>query len=102
MGRHCCLYYSLLPLIESRAGIIQVLKRITDTSALMRHEVTEFTTPQSETRSHTPGEDTTIQLKKVLVAIDGSLSSLRALSYADSIFARVYGTCYGPMMRKNQ
>jgi urea-proton symporter len=78
----------LLPLIESRVGIIQVLKRITDTSALMRHEVTEFTTPQSETRSHTPGEDTTIQLKKVLVAIDGSLSSLRALSYADSIFAK--------------
>jgi nucleotide-binding universal stress UspA family protein len=78
----------LLPLIESRAGIMQVLKRMTDTSALMRHGVSDSTTPPSETRFHTPEEDTTIQLKKVLVAIVGSLSSLRALSYAESIFTR--------------
>lgn len=77
----------LLPLVESRAGIMQVLKKITDTSSLMKYVEREFRPPQLETRAYTPEEGATaVQAKRVLVAIDGSLSSLRALTYADSLF----------------
>lgn len=77
----------LLPLVESRAGIMQVLKKITDTSSLMKYVEREFRPPQLETRAYTPEEGATaVQAKRALVAIDGSLSSLRALTYADSLF----------------
>lgn len=84
----------LLPLIESRAGILQVLKGISDTSIL--HKGTEAKLVQMRARARVyPNEegDKGIEVIRILVAIDGSFASLRALSYAESLFK------YVPMAR---
>ncbi|MDQ3883284.1 MAG: universal stress protein, partial [Thermoproteota archaeon] len=70
----------LLPLVESRVGIVKVLNRISQASVV--EQVTErnalYPAPDSE------GE----QQKRILVPVDGSHQSLRALDYAASIYNR--------------
>lgn len=86
----------LLPLIESRAGILQVLKGISDT--LILHKGTEAKLVRMRARARVyPNEegDKGVEVTRVLVAMDGSFASLRALSYAESLFkyvpmARIY------------
>jgi SSS family transporter len=67
----------LLPLIESRAGIIKVLKRIGQGSLV--EEVTEHNSYYAH--------DSTRYQKRILVPVDGSQQSLRALDYAASIYS---------------
>jgi urea-proton symporter len=66
----------LLPLMESRTGIAKVLKRIGQGSS---EEMAEHNTYDA----HDPG----IHQKRILVPVDGSQHSLRALNYAASIYA---------------
>lgn len=68
----------LLPLIESRVGIVKVLKRMGQGSVV--EEMTERNT------YHTP--DPPIFQKRILVPVDGSQQSLRALDYAANIYYR--------------
>jgi SSS family transporter len=68
----------LLPLIESRVGIVKVLKRIGQGSVV--EEMTERNT------YHTP--DPPSLQKRILVPVDGSQQSLRALDYAANIYYR--------------
>lgn len=68
----------LLPLIESRVGIVKVLKRIGQGSVV--EEMTERNT------YHTP--DPPSFQKRILVPVDGSQQSLRALDYAANIYYR--------------
>ena len=68
----------LLPLIESRVGIVKVLKRIGQGSVV--EEMTERNT------YHTP--DPSSFQKRILVPVDGSQQSLRALDYAANIYYR--------------
>jgi hypothetical protein len=67
----------LLLLIESRAGIIKVLKRIGQ--GLLAEEVTE--------RNIYYAHYSTRYQKRILVPVDGSQQSLRALDYAASIYS---------------
>jgi urea-proton symporter len=67
----------LLPLIESRVGIVKVLRRIGQGSIF--EEVTE-----RNIYYHTP--DSPSYQKRILVPVDGSQQSLRALDYAASIY----------------
>jgi SSS family transporter len=66
----------LLPLMESRAGIAKVLKRIGQGSI---EEMAEHNTYYSH--------DSPIYQKRILVPVDGSHHSLRALNCAASIYA---------------
>jgi SSS family transporter len=66
----------LLPLMESRTGIAKVLKRIGQGSP---EEMAEHNTFYSH--------DSPIHQKRILVPVDGSQQSLRALNYAASIYA---------------
>jgi urea-proton symporter len=77
----------LLPLIESRAGILQVFKKIAGVSASIGQgrRATPLQHNEPILRSAYV-EHGTLQSKKILVAVDGSLASLRALSYANNIF----------------
>jgi nucleotide-binding universal stress UspA family protein len=79
----------LLPLIESRAGILKVIKRIANTSSANAKRYAEkdlnLRPKQKANQIYYP-EDANINAQRALVAIDGSLSSLRALSYAASLF----------------
>ena len=65
----------LLPLLESRSGMVKVLKSIGKRS----------TKELLVSDSYYPHEPPVIQ-KKILVPVDGSQQSLRALNYAASIF----------------
>lgn len=78
----------LLPLIESRAGIVQVFKKIGATSISFGQPRKGDRIPENESKlNNAYGEEASIgQSKRVLVAVDGSLSSLRALSYASTLF----------------
>jgi SSS family transporter len=77
----------LLPLIESRAGIIQVFKKIAGVSFSIGQERRGTSLPQNEFNlGNVYEEHGMIQSKKILVAVDGSLASLRALSYASNLF----------------
>jgi urea-proton symporter len=77
----------LLPLIESRAGIIQVFKKIVGVSASIGQGRRGTPLPQNEFNLRNAYEEHGItQSKKILVAVDGSLASLRALSYASTLF----------------
>src|SRR5919109_667247 len=67
----------LLPLIESRVGIVKVLQRIGQGSV---EEVAEH-------NAYYYGDDSSIYQKRILVPVDGSQQSLRALNYAASIYA---------------
>jgi SSS family transporter len=75
----------LQPLVEARSGIIVALKKISAASSLApgikieRGKNTE-TNLASEFREY-QGD-----LKKILVAVDGSIPSLRALNYASHLF----------------
>jgi len=73
----------LLPLIESRVGIIQVMRKIAGASVSLRQVRPQHY--ESNLRTHND-ENGIAQSKKVLVALDGSLASLRALSYANTLF----------------
>jgi nucleotide-binding universal stress UspA family protein len=77
----------LLPLIESRVGIIQVFKKIASISASLGQGKRETPLQQNETRLRNAyGEHGVMQSKKILVTVDGSLAPLRALSYANTLF----------------
>lgn len=77
----------LLPLIESRAGIIQVFKKIAGVSASIGQGRRGTLLPQNGSNLRNASEEHDImQSKKILVAVDGSLASLRALSYASTLF----------------
>jgi nucleotide-binding universal stress UspA family protein/uncharacterized protein with PQ loop repeat len=66
----------LLPLMQSRAGIAEVLKRMGQGPI---EELAEHNTYYSH--------DPSIPQKRILVAVDGSQQSLRALNYAASIYS---------------
>jgi urea-proton symporter len=66
----------LLPLMQSRAGIAEVLKRIGQGASI--EELAEHDTYYSH--------DPSIPQKRILVPVDGSQRSLRALNYAASIY----------------
>jgi urea-proton symporter len=67
----------VLPLIESRVGIVNVLQRIGQGSV------------EKEMAGHNAYyvNDSSIYQKSILVPVDGSQQSLRALNYAASIYA---------------
>ncbi len=67
----------LLPLIESRASIAKVLKQIG------RGPITQI----SEQEPFTPNDYSPIYKKRILVPVDGSEQSLRALNYAATIYS---------------
>jgi SSS family transporter len=79
-----------LPLIESRSGIAQVLRKIAGAPASLSMHARKRDLDQengSSLRNVEYENDEGIgQTKKILVAVDGSLASLRALSYANTIF----------------
>lgn len=77
----------LFPLIESRAGIIQVFKKIAGASIPLGQRG-RVASPQHYESNHrkTISEHPLMESKKILVAVDGSLSSLRALNYASILF----------------
>jgi SSS family transporter len=87
----------LLPLIESRAGILQVLKKIASTSIthIDRDGKSQTRRPLSTTtvlyQPHEEEIEADAKSTRVLVAIDGSFSSLRALNYAESLFNKEGG-----------
>lgn len=78
----------LLPLIESRAGIAQVLRKIAAAPASLKHARKMNLAQENESKLHDgyENEEGIGQSKKILVAVDGSLASLRALSYANTLF----------------
>lgn len=77
----------LLPLIESRVGITQVMRKIAGTSVSLRQVRRERKPQHYESNLRNPNDENGIaQSKKILVAVDGSLASLRALSYANTLF----------------
>ncbi|MEO9295055.1 MAG: sodium/solute symporter [Nitrososphaera sp.] len=74
----------LLPLLESRVGILQAVQ-------MMWRKVSEL----DDTPSHNKTPTDIIHTRRILVAIDGSSPSLRALNYAtslhdDMITAQIY------------
>jgi nucleotide-binding universal stress UspA family protein len=76
----------LLPLIESRAGIIQVFRKIAGVSASIGQGRVRTPLPQNGSNLRNAYEEYGImQSKKILVAVDGSLASLWALSYASTL-----------------
>jgi urea-proton symporter len=68
----------LLPLIESRVGIVKVLQRIGQGS--VEEEIV------AENNAYYVA-DSSIYQKRILVPVDGSQQSLRALNYAANIYA---------------
>ncbi|MGI0043491.1 MAG: sodium:solute symporter family transporter, partial [Nitrososphaeraceae archaeon] len=77
----------LLPLIESRVGITQVMRKIAGASISLGQVRRESKPQHYEPNLRNPNDENVIaQSKKVLVAVDGSLASLRALSYANTLF----------------
>jgi nucleotide-binding universal stress UspA family protein len=73
------------PLIEARFGIAEVLKKISAASSLPLSSKIEEN-KKSQTNLSSKFIDYPGDFKKILVAVDGSLSSLRALNYASQIF----------------
>lgn len=74
----------LLPLIESRVGIIKVLKRISQRSGRGVVVDDDGFTQSSDRYAST---DSPIYQKRILVPVDGSQQSLRALQYAANIYS---------------
>jgi nucleotide-binding universal stress UspA family protein len=70
----------LLPLIESRVGIVRVLNRIGQGSIV--EQMTEY-------NAHYPAAPQSVsqKQKRILVPVDGSQQSLRALDYAASVYS---------------
>ena len=72
----------LLPLIESRAGIIHVFKKIAGASASIGQGRREIPLQQNDSNLRNAYEGHGIlQSKKILFAVDGFLASLRAKLY---------------------
>jgi SSS family transporter len=71
----------LLPLVEARRGIAEVLRRIATLS---------LSSPETERQREYEGDAKRVhddyETRKILVAIDGSKESLRALTYASYLF----------------
>lgn len=81
----------LLPLIEARHGIIEAVKRISATISLASRS--ELSSSNAEMNIVSKFNNLQGDIKRILVAVDGSLASLRALNYASSLFegrARIY------------
>jgi len=75
-----------LPILEGRGGISKALKQMAISS--FRHGKIisgERQDPSQHQRPDTPIKDSA-NLKKILVAVDGSVQSLRALTYASQAF----------------
>jgi urea-proton symporter len=75
-----------LPILEGRGGISKALKQMAMSS--FRHGKIisgERQDPSQHQRPDTPIKDS-VNLKKILVAVDGSVQSLRALTYASQAF----------------
>jgi len=73
------------PLIEARFGIFEAVKKISAASSLpLWLKIEEG--KNNETNLSTKFKDYDVDFKKVLVAVDGSIASLRALNYASQIF----------------
>ncbi len=75
-----------LPILEGRGGISKALKQMAMSS--FRHGKIisgERQDPSQHQRPDTPIKDSA-NLKKILVAVDGSVQSLRALTYASQAF----------------
>jgi SSS family transporter len=75
-----------LPILEGRGGISKALKQMAMSS--FRHGKIisgERRDPSQHQRPDTPIKDSA-NLKKILVAVDGSVQSLRALTYASQAF----------------
>jgi SSS family transporter len=68
----------LLPLIQSRVGIVKVLKRIGGQGSIEEVEHHAY---------HADGSSSSTYQKRILVPVDGSQQSLRALNYAASIYS---------------
>jgi SSS family transporter len=76
----------ILPILEGRGGITKALKHLAMSS--LRHGriiSEEGQDPNEYQSSDTPIKDSA-NLKKILVAVDGSVQSLRALTYASQAF----------------
>ena len=81
----------LLPLIEARHGIIEAVKRISATISLASRS--DLSSRNAEMNIVSKFNNLQEDIKRILVAVDGSLASLRALNYASSLFegrARIY------------
>ncbi len=75
----------LQPLVEARSGIIEAVKKISAATSLAPREKIDR---HKNNESNLPSKFMEYQadLKKILVAVDGSIPSLRALNYASHLF----------------
>ena len=71
----------LLPIIESRGGIVEVIRKIT----INKHEnITSYNHDTIYEKNIKPNYET--NLRKILVAIDGSFKSIKSLNYLEYLF----------------
>lgn len=71
----------LLPIIESRGGIVEVIRKIT----INKHEnITSYNHDTIYEKNIKPDYET--NLRKILVAIDGSFKSIKSLNYLEYLF----------------
>ncbi|MGE5706174.1 MAG: sodium:solute symporter family transporter, partial [Nitrososphaerales archaeon] len=71
----------LLPIIESRGGIVEVIRKIT----INKHEnITSYNHDTIYEKNIKP--DYEMNLRKILVAIDGSFKSIKSLNYLEYLF----------------
>jgi len=83
----------LLPLIEARHGIYEAVKKIS--AAISLDSRTDLSSGNADMNLVSKFQDIQGEIKRILVAVDGSVASLRALNYAssminDSTRARIY------------
>jgi len=83
----------LLPLIEARHGIYEAVKKIS--TAISLDSRTDLSSDNADMNLVSKFQDIQGEIKRILVAVDGSVASLRALNYAssminDSTRARIY------------
>ncbi|MFB5599527.1 MAG: sodium/solute symporter [Nitrososphaeraceae archaeon] len=69
----------MLPIIESRGGIIEVMRKVTTSQ---NQRISPINSDRDETRNIENYKD----LKKILVAIDGSYKSIKSLKYLEYLF----------------
>jgi len=68
----------MLPIIESRGGIIEVLRKVT---TIHNQSISDHSSNIED--NHTPEHH---NIKKILVAIDGSFKSIKSLKYLEYLF----------------
>jgi nucleotide-binding universal stress UspA family protein len=83
----------LLPLIEARHGIFEAVKKISAIVSLASR--TDLSSRKTEMNLVSNFNNLQGDIKRILVAVDGSVASLRAINYASSLFedsarARIY------------